>query len=144
MKEDFVVKGLAHLCFVIRDLQASLDFYCGKLGLTPGFEFRRESGELFGMYLHVGGRSFIEIFQGTTEEFREFQSYRHLSFEVDDMEATVRELREKGVTVTDPKLGGDRAWQAWTKDPDGNPIELHCYRPDSKQVPYLRAVPLGA
>lgn len=139
-----MVKGLAHLCFVIHNLQASLDFYVGKLGLTPGFEFRRENGDLFGMYLHVGGRSFIEIFQGTTEPFREFQSYRHLCFEVDDIETTVRDLRAKGLAVTDPKLGSDQAWQAWITDPDGNPIELHCYLPNSKQVPYLKAVPLEA
>src|SRR5664279_1365824 len=98
-----MIKGLAHLCFVIKSLDASLDFYVKKLGLTPGFEFRRENGDLFGMYLHVGGRSFIEIFQGTTEPFREFQSYRHLCFEVDDIEASVSDLRAKGVKVTDPK-----------------------------------------
>ena len=133
-----MIKGLAHLCFVIKSLDASLDFYCRQLGLEVAFDFKRESGERFGVYLKVGPRAFIELFQGTTVPFAEFQSYRHLCFEVDDIQAAVAEFRGKGVTVTDPKLGTDRSWQAWMTDPDGNPIELHCYTAESKQGPHLR------
>ena len=32
----------------------------------------------------------------------------------------------------------DRSLQAWLADPDGNRIELHQYRPESKQSPSLR------
>ena len=41
--------------------------------------------------------------------------------------------RAQGVEVSDAKLGGDNAWQAWITDPDGNRIELHCYTPQSQQ-----------
>ena len=35
-----------------------------KLGLTPAFDFRNDAGERTGVYLHVGGRNFVELFQG--------------------------------------------------------------------------------
>ena len=52
--------------------------------------------------------------------------------------STVKELRDKGIEVSEPKLGKDRSWQAWITDPDGNRIELHDYNPDSKQTPYVK------
>ena len=52
-------------------------------------------------------------------------------------EATVATLRERGLEVSDPKLGTDRSWQAWITDPDGNRIELHHYTAESKQAPHL-------
>ena len=33
------------MCFVVRDLKAALDFYCGKLGLKEVFDFRNDKGE---------------------------------------------------------------------------------------------------
>ena len=30
-----VIKALAHICFTVSDLQASLDFYQDKLGFAP-------------------------------------------------------------------------------------------------------------
>lgn len=132
-----MVKRLAHVCFTVRDLDASEAFYRDKLGLRPAFDFLDAQGERFGVYLHVGGRNFIELFRGDLGEPAGGQSYRHFCLEVDDVEATVAELRSRGVEVTDPKLGSDGSWQAWLSDPDGNRIELHGYTPESKQAPWL-------
>lgn len=132
-----MVKRLAHVCFTVRDLDASEAFYRDKLGLRPAFDFLDAQGERFGVYLHIGGRNFIELFRGDLGEPAGGQSYRHFCLEVDDVEATVAELRSRGVEVTDPKLGSDGSWQAWLSDPDGNRIELHGYTPESKQAPWL-------
>ncbi len=132
-----VVSGLAHVCFTVSDLERSLDFYCGQLGMTPGFEFRRPDGTLYGQYIHIGGRSFLELFTGELSEPAQGQAYRHLCLEVPDIERAVAAFRERDVEVDDIKLGGDRSYQAWLTDPDGNRIELHQYTPESKQGPYL-------
>jgi lactoylglutathione lyase len=133
-----MIKGLAHLCFITRDLDAAEDFYCRKLGFERAFDFLRDSGERFGMYIHVGGRGFIEIFKGDFKPAAEGQTYRHLCLEVEEFDATVAELRRRGVEVTDVKLGSDQSWQAWIKDPDGNLMELHGYTPASRQTPWLK------
>ncbi len=133
-----MIMGLAHVCFTVSDLDASQVFYCDKLGLRHAFDFVRDDGARYGMYLHVGGRNFVELFTGELAEPAEGQAYRHLCLEVDDMEAAAEELRRRGVEVSDVKLGGDQSYQAWLTDPDGNRIELHQYTPDSWQTPSLQ------
>ena len=132
-----MVTALAHLCLVVRDLETSEAFYCGSLGLKPAFEFRNDRGERFGLYLHLGGRRFLELFLGEPRP-GENASFAHFCLEADDLEATVAALRERGLEITTPALGSDGSWQAWLADPDGNRIELHMYTPESKQAPHLR------
>jgi catechol 2,3-dioxygenase-like lactoylglutathione lyase family enzyme len=132
-----MIKALAHVCFVVSDLEASLAFYQDTLGLTHAFDFRNQEGERTGVYLHLGGRSFLELFRGELGARAEGQSYAHLCLEVADVAATVEELRSKGVEVTEAVLGGDRSWQAWLADPDGNRIELHGYTAQSRQGPWV-------
>jgi catechol 2,3-dioxygenase-like lactoylglutathione lyase family enzyme len=129
-----MITGLAHVALTVKDLASAIAFYRDKLGLREVFDFRRDDGERFGVYLHVGGRSFIELFAGENAEPVEGKSFRHFCMEVDDINQTVAFLRDAGVEVSEPKLGNDHSWQAWVTDPDGNRIELHGYTPESKQL----------
>ena len=132
-----MITGIAHACFTVRDLERSIAFYRDGLGLQPAFDFVNEEGRRFGLYLHVGGRNFIELFQGQLNDRAEGQSFRHICLEVDYIEATVAALRGRGAEVSDPKLGKDQSWQAWVTDPDGNRFELHQYTAESWQTPSL-------
>ncbi len=133
-----MITGLAHVCFIVSDLERSLHFYCDTLGFTPAFEFRNPQGVHTGQYIHCGGRNFIELFQGTLSERATAQSYSHICLEVDDIQATRDALQQGGIEVTEVKLGGDQSYQAWLADPDGNRIELHAYTAASKQAPWLK------
>lgn len=132
-----MIRGVAHVCFVVRDLEESVEFYGDTLGMRPAFDFVNDQGERFGVYLHAGGRTFVELFQGEPHAATEGQSYQHFCLEVDDFEGTVEELRARGVEISGVKVGNDRSKQAWLADPDGNRIELHGYTPESKQAPWL-------
>lgn len=132
-----MITGIAHACFQTSDLDRALRFYHEQLGLPVAFEFRRDDGTRYGVYLKLGRRTFIEIFAGAVGERAKDQTYRHICLEVDDLPATVAALRSNGLTVGDPKLGLDHSWQAWVSDPDGNAIELHGYTPASWQAPHL-------
>ena len=55
-----MIVGLAHVCFTVKDLEASEAYYRDGLGLTPAFDFVDDAGRRFGTYLHAGGRNFIE------------------------------------------------------------------------------------
>jgi catechol 2,3-dioxygenase-like lactoylglutathione lyase family enzyme len=129
-----MIKRVAHVCFIVRDLATAVDFYQQRLGLVHGFDFVNSEGKRFGVYLRAGNNTFIELFEGQHQDRDERQSYRHVCLEVDDIGETVRLLRSNGVTVSDPELGDDHSWQAWLSDPDGNQIELHAYTPQSKQL----------
>lgn len=134
-----MIRALAHVCYISSDLDRAIAFYRDKLGLTPAFDFRDDKGKRTGIYIRVGGRSFIEIFQGKVGPRADLQTYAHLCLEVDDFDKAVADLRAKGVEVRNVSLAaGDHSWQAWIKDPDGNAIELHGYTPESKQAPFLK------
>lgn len=131
-----MIKNIAHICLLVADLERSRKFYADTLGLEKAFEFRRDNGDLYGMYLHVGGRNFIEIFKADLKAPAEGQSFGHFCLEVASCQAAHDELKAKGLAVTDVKLGSDQSWQCWLADPDGNKIELHEYTPASLQRPW--------
>ena len=133
-----MITGLAHICFTVRDLEKAEAFYRDVLGFRHAFDFRNEKGEKFGAYLHIRGRTFLELFKGASGGPREGQSYQHCCLEVDDIWRSVADLRAKGIEVSEPVLGSDQSWQAWLADPDGNRIELHHYTPASWQAPHLK------
>jgi catechol 2,3-dioxygenase-like lactoylglutathione lyase family enzyme len=132
-----MVTGLAHICFRVRDLEASLTFYRDALGLKPAFDFTDEQGRRFGVYLSVGRRTFIELFAADAIHPAPNQSYQHFCLEVADIGQSIGDLRSRGVQVTDATMGSDHSWQAWLSDPEGNRIELHQYTPESWQTPSL-------
>lgn len=132
-----MITGLAHVCFLTADLDRAVAFYRDQLGLPVAFEFKRDDGTRYGVYLKLGRRTFIEIFSGELGPRADRQTYRHICLEVDDVPRTVEELRGRGLQVGDAKLGLDQSWQAWLADPDGNPIELHGYTARSWQAPHL-------
>lgn len=133
-----MITGIAHVCYLVSDLEASIDFYQGKLGLKAAFDFTNDDGVRFGIYLHVGARNFIELFKGEPVTPLETSSYSHLCLECDNLEMTVAELRANGVETTEPFLAMDESWQSWITDPDGNRIEIHQYTEKSWQAPHLR------
>jgi catechol 2,3-dioxygenase-like lactoylglutathione lyase family enzyme len=133
-----MITNIAHVCYTVKDLQASIAFYVEKLGMRRAFDYRNDKGELTGVYLYMGGRSFIEMFQGEVAPKAEKQSFVHLCLEVEDFEGTVAELTRRGVACTPARLGLDRSWQTHITDPDGNAIELHGYTEESKQVAAMK------
>jgi catechol 2,3-dioxygenase-like lactoylglutathione lyase family enzyme len=134
-----MISALAHVCFRVRDLGVAEAFYRDKLGFAHAFDFVNENGERYGVYLHIAGRAFLELFTGAPEGEVPEGRYMHLCLEVPDLSAAVADLRAKSVEVTDPHFGSDYSWQSWLADPDGNRIEVHCYTQDSLQAPWLDA-----
>ncbi len=132
-----MIRQTAHVCLVVNDLERAIHFYRDRLGFPVAFEFRRPEGALCGVYLKIGRRTFLELFETKEPISRSGGAYRHTCFEVEDIAQTTRELRRRGVEVTEPKQGTDQSWQAWFEDPEGNRFELHQYTPESWQSPHL-------
>lgn len=133
-----MITGLGHVAFRITDLEKSLDFYCQKLGFKEAFRLERE-GEYspWIVYIQVAPNHFIELFPGARGEntSRGPVGYNHFCLVVDDLQATLRDLAARGLTIEDgPKQGLDHNWQYWINDPDGNAIELMQIVPESPQA----------
>jgi predicted enzyme related to lactoylglutathione lyase len=119
----------------VSDQDKAADFYVNKLGL----EKRRDEpmGPDAPRWIEVapkGARTAILLYK-PTEEMPGASSYETAKsmigtfttfvLNVDDMEATFRELKSKGVEFPDPPSKQYYGWWATVKDPDGNTIGLH-------------------
>lgn len=141
-----MIRKLAHLCFVTTEFDRLVAFYRDILGLPVKFTFTLpEDGATFGCYLDCGDSTFIEIFDrdlsakmwgggAAPAELLAGNRYTHFCLEVQDLEALRTELVARGLDVTEVKQGIDHSFQAWTKDPDGNAIELMQYTGASLQL----------
>jgi len=127
-----MIKALAHACLFSKDLDRSLEFYCGALGLRRHFDFIKDGG-LFGFYLQITPDQFIEIFKTVSTEATGRQRIHHLCLEVEDIDALRDALVKWGVEVTPKKKGCDQTWQCWCKDPDGTDVEFQQYTAQSSQ-----------
>ena len=120
-----MITDVGHTAFAVHDLHASLAFYA-RLGLHESFRLHHPDGSLMLVYLHVGGDRFLELFpNGPPPDPDRVHSFRHVCLLTDDLVSLVDHLRADGITIEkDPKEGLDGNFQAWIRDPDGNPIEL--------------------
>lgn len=109
--------GVHHVSINVEDVDAALDFYTGVLGLTvrpdrPDFGFPGAWLDAGGQQLHlIGGKTPAAVGQ-------------HFAIQVEDLAATIAELRERGVTVSDASPVAS-SLQAFLNDPSGNQVELH-------------------
>ena len=120
-----MITDLGHPAFAVHDVDETLSFY-EILGIEEAFRLHHDNGSLMLVYLHVSGDRFIEIFPGgpPPDPDRE-QSFEHICLLTDDLNAAVERLRENGAPIDrEPVVGLDGNLQAWTRDPDGNEIEL--------------------
>ncbi len=138
-----MIRQLAHLCLFTDQLEAMRRFYADTLGLRFAFPLRNPAGETFGLYFDAGHSTFIEVFDragaqavwgGSDARIERGTAFRHFCFEVTGLDALCVTLRERGLSVTEPSVGMDGSRQAWTADPDGNPIELMEYTAESAQL----------
>ena len=100
----------------VTDVPAARDFYVDVLGLTertdrPDFGFG-------GAWLDVGGQQ-VHLIEAPVPD----QRGQHFALRVDDLDATIAELRSAGVEVSDAKPVGPNR-QAFLHDPAGYMVEL--------------------
>ena len=114
-----------HTMVRVSDLQASLDFYCSKLGLRETRRYDNEQGRFTLVFLAAPGddqRALLELtFNWDPEEYGLGRAFGHLAYEVDDIHALCDRLLQAGVTINRPPRDGRMAFM---KSPDGISIEL--------------------
>jgi len=127
-----MITKIAHVCIRAGDLDRSIGFYGGIMGLKRKFDFVR-AGKTTGVYFEVSNGNFIEIFGGLEGKAIN-TGMVHFCLETNDIDGMIDRFKSNGIDCTEKQLGSDRSYQAWVRDPDGNRIELHQYTPDSAQM----------
>ena len=113
-----------HTMVRVSDLEESLGFYCGQLGLK---ELRRKDvpqGRYTLVFLAAPGDQDAQLeltYNWDAEAYAGGRNFGHLAYAVDDIYATCRRLLEGGVTINRPPRDGH---MAFVRSPDGISIEL--------------------
>lgn len=114
-----------HAMVRVRDLDASLRFYCEGLGLH---EVRRKDvphARFTLVYLAAQGYPEVEVELthnwDAQEDYGSARNFGHLAFQVDDIYATCAHLQAMGVAINRPPRDGH---MAFARSPDLISIEL--------------------
>ena len=113
-----------HTMVRVTDLERSLQFYCGKLGLKEVRRIDNEAGRFSLVFVAPEGQEDCAIeltYNWDPEEYAGGRNFGHIAFEVDDIYATCRRLMEAGVTINRPPRDGK---MAFVRSPDKISVEL--------------------
>jgi lactoylglutathione lyase len=120
-----------HTMVRVSDLEQSLDFYCGKLGLIEISRQENEKGRFTLVFLAAAGDAdqaratkapLVELtYNWDAEEYKGGRNFGHLAYRVDDIYALCERLAHAGVVINRPPRDGH---MAFVRSPDGISIEL--------------------
>lgn len=134
-----------HTMIRVKDLDASMHFFCDLLGLKEVKRYDSEKGRFSLIYLAAPDdldtamrtqTPTIELtYNWDTEDYQGGRNFGHLAFAVDDIYASCQTLMDAGVTINRPPRDGH---MAFVRSPDLISIEL-LQRGDSlaPQEPWL-------
>ncbi|MBT8144038.1 MAG: lactoylglutathione lyase [Gammaproteobacteria bacterium] len=120
-----------HTMVRVRDLDASLAFYCDHLGLVEVNRSENEKGRYTLVFLAAADdlqrperdkSPLVELtYNWDDEEYDGGRNFGHLAYRVDDIYAVCQRLMDAGVTINRPPRDGH---MAFVRSPDGISIEL--------------------
>ena len=120
-----------HTMVRARDLDATMDFYCDKLGLVQVNRYDSEQGRFTLVFLAApedverakeGSSPLLEItWNWDPEDYDGGRNFGHLAYRVDNIYELCQRLMDKGVTINRPPRDGH---MAFIRSPDGISIEL--------------------
>jgi lactoylglutathione lyase len=108
----------------VSDLDASLDFYCNKLGLEEVRRSEHVAGRFTLVFLAAKGQEdcMLELtYNWDPEPYGEGRNFGHVAYEVDDIYALCARLQQAGLTINRPPRDGH---MAFIRSPDNVSIEL--------------------
>lgn len=124
------LNNIHHIAIICSDYERSKAFYTEVLGLTIIREIYRSERQSYKLDLALNGHYVIELFSFPNPPQRlsqpEGTGLRHLAFEVNDLEETVRQLNKHQV-VSEPIRIDEYTGKKFTfiSDPDQLPIEFY-------------------
>ncbi|MCB1336175.1 MAG: VOC family protein [Maritimibacter sp.] len=121
-----------HTMIRVTDLEASLDFWVGKVGMIETRRVDNEAGKFTLVFLAAPKDAAsaretrapeLELTYnwGSDEVYKTGRSWGHLAYRVDDIYAVCQKLMDAGVTINRPPRDG---YMAFFKSPDDVSVEL--------------------
>ena len=123
-----MIAKVEHTAIIVKDIDESLDFYCNLFGFVVRLRGKTPEKELAFIY-HKNQPSYeIELIRELTpvDGYSEQGIVNHIAFTVDNIEETIRFLKEKGIRFSSekpaPTLEGGK--NIFFKGPSGEMLQL--------------------
>ncbi len=113
-----------HTMVRVRDLDASMKFYCDGLGLVEQGRYDSDAGRFTLVFLSAPGDASAQVeltYNWDAENYEGGRNFGHLAYEVEDIYAFCEKLAEQGVVINRPPRDGH---MAFVRSPDNISIEL--------------------
>ena len=113
-----------HTMVRVKDVDASLDFYCNQLGLVELRRHDSEQGRFTLIFLAAPGDEDAQVeltYNWDPEEYDEGRNFGHLAYRVENIYELCQKLMDGGVTINRPPRDGH---MAFVRSPDNISIEL--------------------
>ena len=113
-----------HTMVRVSDLDASIDFYCNKLGLEELRRYENEKGRFTLVFLAAPGDTDAQVeltYNWDPEDYDEGRNFGHLAYRVENIYELCQKLMDAGVTINRPPRDGH---MAFVRSPDNISIEL--------------------
>ena len=127
---------LSHVGINAKDFDESLRFYTQKLGFRKAFLIKDKKGRPWVTYLQIGRDTFLELAPAGPKRP---PGVSHIAIWPNDLDAYVAALRRRGLDVADPESGSTKTRITAVVDPDGVPLELVDFLPDSLPIKAIKA-----
>lgn len=127
-----------HTMVRVRDVDASMKFYCDALGLEERGRYDSEEGRFTLIFLSAPGDESAQVeltHNWDDEAYDDGRNFGHLAYEVDDIYAFCEKLMALGIVINRPPRDGR---MAFVRSPDLISIELlQKGMPQTPQEPWL-------
>jgi len=114
-----------HTMIRVRDVDATLRFFCEGLGLKENRRMENAAGKFTLIFLSAPESPDAEVELtynwDSTEDYGSARNFGHLAFRVDDIYATCARLQSMGYTINRPPRDGH---MAFVRSPDLISVEL--------------------
>ena len=119
---------LNHVGIYVKDYDESMRFYTQTMGFKEAFTIKDKDGKPTLTYLQLSKDTFLELAPATAERP---VGLSHIGFWPVDLNAAVTALRQRGVTVADPRTGSTKTSITNVIDPNGVRLEMLDFLPGS-------------
>lgn len=120
-----------HIAITVNNLEESQKFYQDFFNFKVGEFFERE--DMSAKFVHLELNGFIvELweFAGIKENADDLKDIkikgiRHIAFGVENLDKIFSDFRQRGLEMTEPKLGASGHYYSFISDPNGVALEIY-------------------
>jgi len=116
-----MIEGMNHFTVTAENPQATLDFYCGLLGLEDG---QRPDLGFPGAWLYAAGRAVVHVYFDRPVPAQRIGVIDHIAFTASGLKAVKARFDASGTPYELRRQKGAGTWQLFCHDPNGARVEL--------------------